>query len=72
MPIWIGQKESVCQKALEEKLELRGLPYNREVSITVQSEDTGKLLGKHRLDFVIDEKVIVEIKAVKFTPKKIE
>jgi GxxExxY protein len=29
-------------------------------------------LGHHRADIVVDEKVIVELKAIKFTPVKLE
>lgn len=67
-----GQKESLYQNALEEKLIINKLPFKREVSISIKSEDTGKRLGFHRLDFVIDEKVVLETKAIKFTPKKLE
>ncbi|MBN1169326.1 GxxExxY protein [Candidatus Woesebacteria bacterium] len=67
-----GQKESVYQKALKEKLEINKIPYKKELSISIKSEDTGKSLGSHRLDFVIDKKVVVETKAIKFTPTKLE
>lgn len=67
-----GQKESVYQNALAEKLSLNEIPFKREVSITIKSEETAKRLGSHRLDFVIEEKVILEIKAVKFTPEKLK
>jgi len=67
-----GQKESVYQNALEEKLTKTRLPFQREVFIPIKSEETGKNLGSHRLDFVIDEKVVLEIKAIKFTPRKLE
>lgn len=67
-----GQKESVYQNALEEKLTMNKLPFKREVPIYIKSEDTGEKLGSHRLDFVVDDKVVVEIKAIKFTPVKIE
>lgn len=67
-----GQKESVYQNALEEKLSINKIPFKREVSIAIMSEDTGKKLGSHRLDFVVDEKVVLEIKAIKFTPIKLE
>jgi GxxExxY protein len=67
-----GQKESVYQKALAEKLNLEKIPHQQEVSIDIRSVDTRKKLGSHRLDFVIDNKVILEIKAIKFTPRKLE
>lgn len=67
-----GQKEIVYQNALSESLEQHHLPYRREVSITIRSPETGKSLGIYVLDFVVDEKVIIEAKAIKFTPRKIE
>lgn len=67
-----GQKESLYQNALEEKLSMDKLPFKREVPISIKSEDTGKKLGSHRLDFVIDNKVVAETKAIKFTPSKLE
>src|SRR3990172_1774277 len=67
-----GQKESVYQNALEEKFSAKKILFKREAPITVLSEDTGNRLGSHRLDFFIDEKVILKIKAIKFTPAKLE
>ena len=67
-----GQKESVYQKSFSEKLTLSDIPFQKEISIKITSEDTGKNLGIHRLDFVVDEKVVVEMKAIKFTPIKME
>ena len=67
-----GQKESVYQKALEEKMKLKEIQFKKEVDIAIKSEDSGKRLGNHRLDFLVDDKVIVETKAIKFTPIKLE
>jgi len=67
-----GQKESIYQKALAEKFSKDSIPYKKEVNITIKSEDTGRRLGNHRLDFVVDDKVVIETKAIKFTPIKLE
>lgn len=67
-----GQKESVYQNALSEALSKISIPFKPEVPISIISVDSGKKLGNYRLDFVIDEKVIMETKAMKFTPVKIE
>lgn len=67
-----GQKEIVYQNALSKVLERHRLSYRREVSITIRSPETGKPMGTYVLDFVVDEKVIIEVKAIKFTPRKIE
>ncbi len=41
------------------------------MSISILSLETGKKLGNYRIDFIIEDKVIVEVKAIKFTPVKI-
>ena len=48
------------------------LPYEKEKPIQIKSVDTGKVIGNYRLDFVVDHKVIIEAKAIKFTPQKME
>jgi len=67
-----GQKEFVYQNALAEELEKRKIPFRREVSIKIISPNSGKTMGSYKLDFVIDNKIVVEVKAVKFTPAKME
>jgi GxxExxY protein len=67
-----GQKESVYQNLLEEKFSINNISFKREESIKIKSEETGKVVGSHRLDFVIDSKIIIETKAIKFTPVKME
>jgi GxxExxY protein len=67
-----GQKEIVYQKALAEEFKEKNIPYKREVVINIISPKTGKKLGAHRADFVVDDKIILELKSMKFTPKKIE
>lgn len=66
-----GQKEKVYQNALAELFSLKNIPFHREVPIDILSNISGKPLGRYRLDFVIDDKVILEVKAMKFTPAKI-
>ena len=66
-----GQKESVYQKALEEKLTMLNIPFIREKIINIASVDSGQKLGIYRLDFIVDEKLVVETKAIKFTPIKL-
>ena len=44
----------------------------KEISIDILSSDTNEKLGNHRLDFVVDQKIVVETKAIKFTPIKLE
>jgi GxxExxY protein len=67
-----GHKEKIYQDEFEEVLTENSIPYKREVSIRISSERTGKVFGIYRLDFVVNEMVVVEIKAIRFTLKKLE
>lgn len=58
-----GFLESVYQKAMEVALEQRGIAFERQKEIIVLFD--GMNVGLHRLDLVVDNEVIVEIKAVK-------
>lgn len=57
-----GFLESVYQKALAYELRLRNIPFEEQVRMNVYYK--GQLMGEYIADFVIDGKVIVEIKAV--------
>ena len=48
--------------ALERELTLRGIPFEKQVRLPVRYKDV--LVGEYVADFIIDGKVIVEIKAV--------
>jgi len=66
----LGHKEQIYQKAFEEELKTRGIPYEREKTIKVFSPKTGKFIGLYRPDFIVDKKIIVELKTYKFVPKQ--
>jgi GxxExxY protein len=59
-----GHKESVYKKALEEEFKKQGLVYKSEPKIDVTYED--KLVGVYRPDFIIEDKIILEIKVKDF------
>lgn len=65
-----GHKEQIYQKAYCEELELRKIPFEREKSIKIYSPKTGKYIGVYRPDFVVEDKIIIEIKALSQIPKK--
>ena len=67
-----SQKEIIYQNALIEELEEAKIPYKREVDIPIISARTKRRLGNYRADFLIDNKIILEIKAIKFTFNKLE
>lgn len=56
-----GQKEAIYQRALEAQFEQEGLNFEPEKNIPVY--DGNRLLGFYIPDFIIEGKVIVEIKA---------
>ncbi|MCU0643137.1 MAG: GxxExxY protein [bacterium] len=59
-----GLLESTYKAALAHELYLRKIPFQREVEIAVDYK--GVKLGdeKYRIDFLIDKRVIVEVKSV--------
>ena len=56
-----GFVENVYEKALAYELELRSIPFERQKVVTVTYK--GRVVGTHRLDFVVDGKIILELKA---------
>jgi len=57
-----GFTEKIYEKALTIELDLRKIPF--QVQKEVQVEYKGRIVGDHILDVIVDEKVIVELKAV--------
>lgn len=60
-------KESVYQNALEEELTKAALSFEKEKSIEITYE--GKKVGTYRPDFIVDDKIILELKALPFVGK---
>ena len=57
-----GFAEGVYEEALAYELELREIPFERQKAVTVRYK--GRTVGKHRLDLIVDNKVVLELKAV--------
>ncbi len=57
-----GFQEVIYQKALEIEMELEGLKFEREKQMNIYYR--GQKIGLRRVDFYVDEEVMVEIKAV--------
>jgi GxxExxY protein len=57
-----GFVESVYEEALAYELETQDIPFERQKKVTVHYK--GRVVGTHRLDFVIDGKIVLELKAV--------
>ena len=52
--------EKIYQKALEKKFDSKKIPYNKENYCKVELD--GAIVGSFRLDFLIEDKVVVELK----------
>lgn len=65
-----GHKESVYQLALAEEFTNSNIKFEREKSLNIKYEN--KKVGTYKPDFIVERKVIIEIKAVEFVPKDFE
>jgi len=65
-----GHKEQVYQKALEKEFKKRNILYKKEENLDVKYK--GEKVGNYRPDFVVEDKLIIELKAVEFMPKTYE
>jgi GxxExxY protein len=57
-----GLFEKLYEEAMEHELKSRGIEYERQKSLNI--EYLGKTIGNYRLDFLIEKRVIVELKCV--------
>lgn len=62
-----GHKEPVYGKALSSELTIARIPFETEISLDVKYR--GFKVGNYRPDFIIDNCIILEIKATEFMPK---
>src|SRR6476619_468265 len=57
-----GLFEAIYRSALAIEFDAAGLSYTREVSVPATYK--GRLLGSYRLDFIVEDSVVVEVKSV--------
>jgi len=57
-----GLLESAYEEALVVELGLRGIPTERQVPVPLEYK--GHMIGEYRLDLLVNDSVIVEIKSV--------
>jgi GxxExxY protein len=57
-----GYSENIYEEALAKELKKRKIPFERQKSIEVKYK--GEKVGEYKLDMVIDEKILLELKAV--------
>lgn len=65
-----GHKEQVYHKALAKEFSERGIPFKTEKTLDVIYKD--EKVGVYKPDFIIDDRVLIELKAVPFLPKNAE
>ena len=58
-----GYLEAVYQNAMAREFKLRNIDYEEQVNLQVDYK--GNIIGEYRADYLVDEKVVVEIKAIK-------
>jgi GxxExxY protein len=58
-----GFLESVYEEAFSIELERRQIPFQRQLPLQINYQ--GIPVGIHRIDLIIDRKIVVELKAVK-------
>jgi len=61
-------KENIYHNAVAIELKERNINFDAEKSLSVRYKD--KVIGSYRPDFIIDDKVILEIKAVPMMAKE--
>lgn len=64
-----GHKESIYQKALEKELINTGINFKKEAPIKIFSSKK-EFLGLYRPDFLVEDKIIIELKASTFVTKQ--
>ena len=58
----LTHKENIYQKALEEEFKSLGLKFEKEKSLNIKYKE--KKIGTYRPDFIIEKKIILELKAL--------
>jgi GxxExxY protein len=59
-----GFQEVIYQRALAYEMRKAGLSFSREIEQDIFYKDLEEPIGKRRVDFLVEEKVLVELKAV--------
>lgn len=65
-----GHKEALYQNAFAEELVASGISFKREKSIRIYSPKTGRNIGSYRPDFTVEDKIIIETKAMELVPRR--
>lgn len=60
-----GFQEVIYQRALAWEMDQKGLEFYREIEQDIFYKNLAEPIGTRRADFVVDNKVLVELKAIK-------
>lgn len=63
-----GQKENIYSNLLAEALKEKKIPFEKEKGVNVYAESK-KVVGVYKPDFIIDNKIITEIKSSRLTTR---
>ncbi len=63
-----GQKENIYQNLLVEFLKENKILFEKEKAIKIYTPK-GKVVGTYKPDFIIDNKIVIEVKSSSFTTK---
>lgn len=64
-----GHKEIIYRNALIEEFDMNKVSFEAEKNINILSPKTGRKLGNYRVDFLIENKIIIKIKATDKIPR---
>lgn len=59
-----GFQEVIYQRALSLELKQADLAFARELEVPIYYKDFTEPIGTHRVDFLVEDKILVELKAV--------
>lgn len=62
-----GHRENYYQNAIKHELELKTIKFKEQVMVDLKYKD--KIIGKNFLDFLIEDKIILEIKVGEYFSK---
>lgn len=65
-----GFKEEIYHRALAKEFKLRSLPFEDKKRLTITYKN--EKVGIYEPDFIVDEKILIEIKSVLLMPKIFE
>jgi len=65
-----AHKEVLYHRAFAEELSIRRIKYEHQKPIKIYSPKTRKVIGSYQPEFIIEDKIIIELKALEQMPRK--